>query len=266
MDEIQKTTLAIIPVRMSSQRLPGKPLAEIAGQTLVERVWRQACKAERLTKVCIATDSEEIAEVVHEFGGETVMTSSDISTGSQRVAAASKLVAGDWDLVANVQGDMPFIRPELIDETIDFFVGQKWDCSMATAATPIFSKEAFQAASDVKVVISFQGTALYFSRAPIPHSRDGDWPSYRDSSGELRRVYGYKHFGLYIFKPEVLFEYETDQLSPLEEIEKLEQLRLLEKGHKIAACIVDPQLTEGSLEVDTPKDLEEAREIAGLPQ
>ena len=183
----------------------------------------------------------------------------------QRVAVASKLVEGDWDLIVNVQGDMPFIRHELIDGAIEFFIEKKWNCSMATAATPIFSKEAYLAASDVKAVVSAEGEALYFSRAPIPHSRDGDWPNYTDSSGETRTLYGYKHFGLYVFKPEVLAEYESSQLSPLEEIEKLEQLRLLEKGHKIAAHIVDPALTEGSLEVDTPNDLEAARKIAVQP-
>ena len=257
-------TLAIIPVRMTSQRLPGKPLAEIAGQTLVERVWRRACAAARVTKVCVATDSQEIADVVRDFGGETVMTGSDITTGSQRVAVASKLVEGAWDLVANVQGDMPFIRPELIDTTIEFFAERKWDCSMATAATPIFSEEVYRAPSDVKVVVSALGDALYFSRSAIPHSRDGDWPNYTDRSGQVRTVYGYKHFGLYIFKPEVLAEYETNELSPLENIEKLEQLRLLEKGHKIAACIVDPSLTDGSLEVDTPSDLDQARKLAAV--
>lgn len=266
--------LIAIPVRMSSQRLPGKPLAEIEGQTLVERVWRRAMEwaesaevagqpgkgqqASGKRRVVVATDSDEIADVVRAFGAEVCMTSSECENGSARVGEAAKNLAADgpWDVVVNVQGDMPFIQPALIEETIKFLVDEKWDCSMATAATPILDEQMFESRSVVKVVVSAIGEALYFSRSPIPHSRDGDRLMWKG-----REVFGFRHFGLYAYKPEALSVY-TEQASPLERLEKLEQLRLLEKGHRIAACVVDPALTARSVEVDTPDDLKKACEIA----
>jgi 3-deoxy-manno-octulosonate cytidylyltransferase (CMP-KDO synthetase) len=163
----------------------------------------------------------------------------------------------NWDVVVNVQGDMPFIRPELIDQTVDFFISEKWNCAMATVATPIHDEGMYRSVNDVKVVVSSRQEALYFSRAAVPHSRDGD----RMLWGE-KEVFGFKHFGLYAYKPEIVTSYLTEPPSMLEEVEKLEQLRLLEKGHKIAVCIVDNELTSRSVEVDTPKDLERARAIA----
>jgi 3-deoxy-manno-octulosonate cytidylyltransferase (CMP-KDO synthetase) len=252
-----KKILAVIPVRMSSTRLPGKPLAEIAGKTLVQRVWERASLCELFDKVVVSTDSSEIAKVAESFGAEVVMTGSHIENGSQRVAETVLNLKGSWDVVVNVQGDMPFIDPNLIEQTVRFFCDKKWDCSMATVATPIIDEEVYQSLSDVKVVVSDRLEALYFSRAAVPHSRDGNRLMWNGQT-----VFGYKHFGLYAFKPEALSVYSKESASSLENIEKLEQLRLIEKGHKIAVCVVDPALTRDSVEVDTPKDLEKANQIA----
>lgn len=246
--------VAIIPVRMDSQRLPGKPLAEIAGKTLVERVWQAAGKATELSACYVATDSEEIAERAKSFGADVVMTSSSITTGSQRVALAAESLGVESGLVVNVQGDMPFINPDLIDATVRM-AREKPEYGMITAATEISDEAAFLSASVVKVVVTNQQQALYFSRAAIPHSRDGDRLK-NDELGSI--VYGYKHFGLYVFRPEALALYSDDACSELEEIEKLEQLRLLEKGVRIGVYVAAPEMTNQSIEVDTPADLQAA--------
>jgi 3-deoxy-manno-octulosonate cytidylyltransferase (CMP-KDO synthetase) len=246
--------VAIIPVRMSSQRLPGKPLAEISGQTLVERVWRKASQCQTVSQVYVATDSEEIAEVVGAFGAEVVMTASSITTGSQRVAKAAQALGITSELIVNVQGDMPFIDPELIDRTVELArATPRW--GMVTAATPIVEEAAFHSNSVVKVVIGGRGDALYFSRAAVPASRDGDRLRWTEESGEVISIYGYKHFGLYVFRPEVLNEFDSDELTPLESVEKLEQLRLLEQGVRIGVYVAHSRLTAQSIEVDTPADL-----------
>ncbi|MCL4144063.1 UNVERIFIED_CONTAM: hypothetical protein GTU68_002362 [Idotea baltica] len=236
---------------MSSQRLPGKPLAEIGGQTLVQRVWQASTKCQELSGSYIATDSEEIAEHVRGFGAEVVMTPASATTGSQRVAMAASSLSIESVLVVNLQGDMPFINPALIDATVAM-ARKHPEYGMITAATPILDEETYLSNSDVKVVVTDAHQALYFSRAPIPHSRD-----------ESVEVFGYKHFGLYVFRPEALAEYESAEISGLEEIEKLEQLRLLEKGVRIGVYLADPAMTKGSIEVDTPADLAAANSQVG---
>lgn len=255
--------LAVIPVRMSSQRLPGKPLKDIAGKTLIQRVWEKCNLAKNITRLVVATDSQDIRDQAVSFGAEVIMTSSDITTGSQRVAACWELLKeNNWDLVANVQGDMPFIKAELIDNCIDFLTNNKERFVMATVATPIIKQEEFISNSAVKVVVSAQNQALYFSRSPIPHSRDGNLYNYKMQDGGDIEVYGFKHFGLYVFQPKVMKEYLGSESSPLEDVEKLEQLRLLEKGYPIGVCVVSPSMTLDSVEVDTPADLERANQIA----
>lgn len=255
--------LAVIPVRMSSQRLPGKPLKDIVGKTLVQRVWERGKLSKLISKLVVATDSLEIADEAKLIGAEVIMTSPDITTGSQRVAACWELLKKEnWDLVVNIQGDMPFIKGELIDSCIDFLAKNKNKFSMATIATPIIDKEAFLSNSVVKVVLSSSNQALYFSRSPVPYSRDGNLFKYQKTDGSCLEVYGFKHFGLYVFQPSVIHEYLGAELSSLEDVEKLEQLRLLEKGHTVGVCVVDPNLTQDSVEVDTPTDLEKAKEIA----
>lgn len=255
--------LLAIPARLRSTRLPEKPLKDIAGKTLLQRVWERAHTARNVSKVVVATDSPQIQDLAQGFGAEVVMTSPDITTGSARVAAAwHALEAGDWDIVVNVQGDMPFIRGELIDRCIETLARASADVSMVTIATPIFDEEMFLSKNDVKVVVSARGEALYFSRAPIPHSRDGNRMERPDATGTVRPLFGYKHFGLYVFRPSVLRDFEGSETSTLEDLEKLEQLRLLEMGYRIGVCIVEPELTKDSVEVDTQADLDKAVEIA----
>lgn len=250
--------LTVIPARLASQRLPEKPLRDIEGQTLLERVWRRGTSARRTGRVVIATDDARIEKLARSFGAEVVMTAESITTGSQRVAATCELLGKEhFDLVVNLQGDMPFIRPELIDRCIEFLERERSRFEMATIATPITEESTYLSSSDVKVVVGGGDRALYFSRAPVPHSRDGNRMSF-----EGREVFGFKHFGLYAFLPSTLEEFRSNELSALESVEKLEQLRLLERGYRIGVQVVPVALTADSVEVDTPADLERSREIA----
>lgn len=260
--------LAVIPARLASTRLPEKPLKDIAGKTLVQRVWERARTAKTLDRVVVATDSAEIEQEVLRFGGEVVMTSPELTTGSARVAAAARILAGSdsavpaWRTVVNVQGDMPFIKGELIDRCVRFLHSKEGAFGMVTIATPILDETMYRSPMDVKVVVGAGDRALYFSRAPIPHSRDGNRLEELAPNGAKRTVFGYKHFGLYVYSPAVLSDFERSEMSKLEDIEKLEQLRLLEMGHTIGVCIVESDLTAGSIEVDTQEDLERSRQLA----
>ncbi|MFN8389125.1 MAG: 3-deoxy-manno-octulosonate cytidylyltransferase [Bdellovibrionota bacterium] len=255
--------LTVIPARLASQRLPGKPLKDIAGKTLVQRVWEQGCKARCISRLIVATDSEEIRQVALGFGAEVMMTSPEITTGSQRVAAVwNELKHEGWDYVMNLQGDMPFIKPELLEQCMSFFESRREQFDMCTVATPILDEATFRSPNDVKVVVSERHQGLYFSRAPIPHSRDGAKLRYVTPGGAEIEVFGFKHFGLYAFRTDALGLFENPDQSPLEQVEKLEQLRLLERGLRIGVCVVPPDLTADSIEVDTPDDLDRSCLIA----
>lgn len=248
--------LAIIPARLSSTRFPNKPLANIAGKSLVQRVWEQARLASCCSRVVIATEDAAIEEHARGFGADVVLTSAKPRTGSDRVAEALNLLTlGDsslqFDLVANVQGDMPFINPLVIDQVgIELFKSDS-TFGMATAVTPIYDQAEFERPAAVKCVFATTGAALYFSRAAIPfwrakHPQDGKTP------------WGYKHLGLYIFRPECLKLLPSLPESPLEQAEGLEQLRALEAGVKIKVVPIAREQLEPSIEVDTPEDLERA--------
>lgn len=257
--------LAVIPARLGSTRLSQKPLREINGKTLIQRVWEQASKSKLISKVVIATDSEEIIRCASEFGAEAIMTSAELASGSARVASALTLMNKiEWDIVINVQGDMPLISPELIDKAVEFLNLNKEQFSIATIAAPILDKENFLSSNVVKVVINQKSEAMYFSRSPIPFSRDAmlmDW----DVVGKrVSGIYGFKHFGLYLFTPKGLEAFSTNSIGVLDQVEKLEQLKPLEEGYKIGVLIVDPALTETSVEVDTAEDLKRASELAKL--
>lgn len=248
--------LAVIPARRGSTRLAEKPLKDIGGKSLVQRVWEQASGAKEIDALYVATDDEEIFQMAESYGAAAMMTASDIPTGSARVAAVSHALGDAWDIVLNVQGDMPFINPLVIDNLITFFKQHYNQYAMVTIAIPIYDKEEFLRSSSVKVAVTDQGRALYFSRAAIPHSRDGDvW----DISTTEKQAYGLKHIGLYAFKPEALLVLEDPTPSKLEHVEKLEQLKLLEYGLPIGVCVVDSTLMTHSIEIDTLEDLEKAR-------
>ncbi len=248
--------VAVIPARRGSTRLTEKPLREIDGKTLIQRVWEQAKKCGSLDQLMIATDDQEIASLAESFGAPVVMTSSEIPSGSARVAAAVETLGTEWDIAMNIQGDMPFIDERVIDMAIEYFKNNFDRFSAVTIAIPIRDVSEFSKQTAVKVVISDEGRALYFSRASIPYPRDGDrWEILEEDSLPF---FGLKHIGLYLFKEEALSDLRDWTVSKLEKVEKLEQLKLLERGHAIGVCIVPPELMERSIEVDTEEDLKAA--------
>ncbi|HYD50813.1 MAG TPA: 3-deoxy-manno-octulosonate cytidylyltransferase [Terriglobales bacterium] len=235
--------VAIIPARYQSSRFPGKPLALIDERPMIEHVYTRARAVAAIDRVLVATDDPRIAEVVRGFGGEIVMTSPDHPSGTDRIAE----VAGglDCDIVVNVQGDLPFLEPEMVDRTVAL-MNEEPDLPMATVKTPIRDAAELDNRNVVKVVTDHRGYALYFSRSPLPCWRDGFSAA----------VLGYRHIGLYGYRRDFLLELALMQPTPLEKAEKLEQLRVLESGLRIRVAEVEDAT---GVEVDTPQDLERAR-------
>jgi len=238
-------TYAIIPSRYGSSRFPGKPLAMLAGKPLVAWVVEAVKKARGFDEVLVATDDRRIADAVEEHGGKAVMTPSDLPSGTDRIACAARVFLGgdfgDDDILVNVQGDEPLVDPSLVEAlAAKLKEDPRW--SMATAAAPVASCADFAAKTVVKVVTDRDGGALYFSRAPIPCDRDGA-PDL--SSGLYAR-----HIGIYAYRGGFLKKYIAEPQCALEKAEKLEQLRALWMGARIA---VVPTRDEG-IGVDTPED------------
>jgi len=234
-------TAAVIPARYASSRFPGKPLADLAGKTMIQRVYERAARARLVDRVLVATDDDRIREAVRAFGGEVVMTRADHPTGTDRIAEA---VAGlDVEVIANVQGDEPLLDPAEIDGVVAPLLEDP-ALVMSTMASPITDPRDVADPGVVKVVMDRRGRALYFSRHPIPFYRSGTGPHY-------------KHFGLYGYRREFLLRYAALEPTPLEQAEALEQLRALEHGYDIQV-VVSPH---DSVSVDTPEDLERVLEI-----
>ncbi len=236
--------IAVVPARYGSSRLPAKALAEIAGVPMVIRVWRQASQAKSVARVIVATDDERIAALVRAAGGEAMMTSPAHESGTDRIAeVASKLSA---EVFLSVQGDQPFIAPADLDARA---AAMSADASvqMATLATPIVDQFEWTNPNKVKVVCGADGNALYFSRSPIPHAREGGMPE-----GALR------HIGVYAYRRDFLMKFAALPMGVLERLEKLEQLRALEHGYAIKVV----RSVAPSLEVDTADDLARARAAA----
>lgn len=228
--------LVVIPARYGSTRFPGKALAKLHGKPLVEWVWQHCREAEKVGRVLVATDHEEIATVVKAFGGEVVMTSPDHPSGTDRVAEACEGIKAEW--IINVQGDEPMLR----GRDLDAFISRlNSSFGMATMARRIDRAEDVQNPNVVKVVTDLEGRALYFSRAPIPFRRD---------SGSGESDY-WHHLGIYAYKPEVLKKIVHLPPGSLEITEKLEQLRALQNG--IAIQVIPTSLV--SVGVDTLMDL-----------
>lgn len=236
-------TVVFIPARYGSSRLPGKPLKEIAGKPMIQHVFERISKAEGLEAIYVATDDQRIAEVVENFGGQVVMTPADAQSGTDRIAAAARAIGlADEDLIVNVQGDQPLVRPESIEAVIAPFKAADYDGSfeMSTLSFKIVNEAEITNPKDVKLVTDINGFALYFSRATIPHGRD-----YWDHDS-------YKHLGIYAYTKRFVEQFSLLPMSRLEAIEKLEQLRALEFGHKIKVV----ESAWDSPEVDLPGDLE----------
>jgi 3-deoxy-manno-octulosonate cytidylyltransferase (CMP-KDO synthetase) len=235
------TAIAVVPARFGSTRLPGKAVADIAGVPMIVRVWRQACKARLLHRVLIATDDERIAHAVRTAGGEVEMTASSHPSGTDRIAEVARRVPAE--LYVNVQGDQPFIAPEDIDAVVRIMTAEP-ALSMATLSAPIVDLEEWRNPNKVKIVCDYRGYALYFSRSPIPFFRDGSGVP----NGALR------HVAVYGYRRDFLLSFGALEPGRLEQTEKLEQLRAMERGYQIRVIAsVAP-----SLEVDTPEDLRRA--------
>jgi 3-deoxy-manno-octulosonate cytidylyltransferase (CMP-KDO synthetase) len=235
--------VAIIPARYHSSRLPGKPLADIAGRPMVEHVYRRAAAASGVDAVIVATDDARVRDAVEAFGGRAWMTRVDHASGSDRLAeVAARLTC---DLVVNVQGDEPLLVPEAVTEAIAPLEADS-SIRMGTLCRRIEDPAEFIDPNVVKVVTDAEGFALYFSRAPIPFSRETAGADH----GAAR-----KHIGLYVYRRDFLLEFARLRPTPLERTESLEQLRALEHGVRIRTV----ETTYDSVGVDTPADLERVR-------
>ena len=238
------SVIAIIPARYDSSRLPGKALAHIGGVPMIVRVWRQARQARSLQRVIVATDDARIVEAIRAVGGEAEMTASTHQSGTDRIAEVAARI--EAEIYLNVQGDQPFIAPADL-EALAAPMRADPSLAMATLATPITSEEEWYNPNKVKVVCDARGDALYFSRSPIPFARDGGIPAIAQ-----------RHIGVYGYRRDFLLAFAALEPGVLEGIEKLEQLRALERSYRIrVVASVAP-----SLEVDTPADLALANQAA----
>jgi 3-deoxy-manno-octulosonate cytidylyltransferase (CMP-KDO synthetase) len=233
--------LCVIPSRIGSTRLPRKPLLEIQGKPMIQWVYENASRCKAISKVVVATDNTEIADLIIGLGGAAQMTDPLLETGSDRAAVVAKSYP-DYDVVINLQGDEPFIKPFMLEQLVaPYLEGEQPE--MTTLAYPLDMETKYQEPGSVKVVTDIYQNALYFSRAPIPYFRNaGPAPVYN-------------HIGLYAFQREFLLLYKTLAQTPLEKAEALEQLRVLENGYKIRVCLT----TEKTLEINTPEELEQAQ-------
>ncbi len=236
--------IAVIPARYASQRLPAKPLIDLLGKPMIQRVYERVREANLPSQVIVATDDERIASVVRGFGGEVVMTSPVIRSGSDRVAAVAEEVPGD--IFVNVQGDEPLIAPEMIDEAVRVLLDDP-NAVVGTLVKKMESIEELVNPSIVKVVVGETGHALYFSRSVIPYLRDLD-----DQSQWLREHTFYKHIGIYVFRRDFLLSYTSMSESKLERAERLEQLRILEHGYTMKVGITRFE----SMPIDTSDDVQ----------
>lgn len=239
--------LGIIPARWASTRLPQKALAVIHGKTMIQRVYERVVQVHDFAQICVATDHPSIFEHVQNFGGNVVMTSAEIPSGTDRCAAAMNEWKLDFipDFIVNIQGDEPLIEPESLRT---FIRNLNENTQIATLATRIRVFEELTNPNVVKVVVDSKQNALYFSRQAIPFQRDVPLEQWLETT----TVY-WKHIGIYAFQPSILNEITTLPTSLLENTEKLEQLRWLEKGYKIK--VIETQYF--SKGVDTPSDLQE---------
>ena len=250
--------LGVIPSRYASTRFPGKPLVDIQGKTMIQRVYEQAMKAKSLSKVIVATDDERIFKHVQSFKGEVMMTSDVHQSGTDRCAEViNQLSSEAFDAVVNIQGDEPFIDPSQIESVVEVLKKEQFLIATlvkrihvtANEMQPVMARDEanwmIHNPNIVKVVFSSEGKALYFSRSPIPYLRNiptDEW---------LLKSEFYKHIGLYAYKSSVLKEIALLPPSRLEQLESLEQLRWLENGYAIGIAETDLE----TIGIDTPEDL-----------
>ena len=242
MKKSSSQVIIVIPARYGSTRFEGKPLAEINGKPMIYQVYQRAKKAKCVDDVIVATDDERIKNAVEKFNGKAVMTSKEHKSGTDRVAEVAKSI--DADIIVNVQGDEPLISPEAIEQAVKPLIEDK-KIRMCTLMTKITEEAEYGNPNIVKVVTDKEGFALYFSRSLIPYP------------GEKEHLKVYKHIGIYVYRKDLLLEFADMPQTPLERIEGLEQLRVLENGFKIKVVETDYD----SISVDNPEDLEVVKKI-----
>ena len=236
--------LGIIPARYASKRLPGKPLIDISGKSMIQRVYTQANKCPDLFKVVVATDDNRIGEHVRSFGGDVVMTSKKHQSGTDRCSEVIAVLDEKYDAVVNIQGDEPIISPKQISIVAESF--KKPEVLIATLAKKVEKENNIFSPSTIKVVFNNHSEAIYFSRSPIPYLRN------HPNNTWLSNHTFYKHIGIYGYKTSVLESISSLPQSPLEIAESLEQLRWLENGYKIHVFLTE----EDAVSIDTQEDLE----------
>ncbi len=229
--------IGVIPARYDSTRFPGKPLALINGKPMIQHVWENSSKSKLINELYVATDDKRIYDAVNSFWGNAVMTSKKHKSGSDRIGEVIK--SKTCDIVVNIQGDEPFINPMNIDKAIMPLLKDK-NINVSTLCTRIKQKDEIDNPNVVKAVLDKRGFALYFSRYAIPYNRDN-----------TKNVTYYKHMGLYVYRKKYLLEFIKLKPSKLEEIEKLEQLRILENGERIKVEVTNVD----SFTIDTKEDL-----------
>lgn len=237
--------LGVIPARYGSTRLEGKPLVDIIGKPMIQHVYENVTRSSILDDVIVATDDSKIKKVVEGFGGKAVLTSPDYTTGTDRVAEVARNL--DVQVVVNIQGDEPFINPEMINEVAEPLLRDK-NILMGTLMHEIKNEEDLSNPNVVKVVTDKSGFALYFSRSLIPYPR----------RSEGHRAF--EHIGIYSYQKDFLLKFAELKPTPLETSESLEQLRALENGYRIKVVLTKQKYI--ALSVDTPEDLEKARVFA----
>ncbi len=240
---VHSTSHIVIPARLASTRLERKLLLRDSGKSMLQHTYESASQANRPAGICVATDHQDIVDEVRRFGGISYLTSTELTSGTDRVAAVAEQL-GDVDILVNVQGDEPEISGRSIDLTIAL-LEENPQAVMSTLATPIQSREQLEDPACVKVVFDSTGTALYFSRAPIPHAREWD-----DAMLSSEPPSFFQHVGLYAYRRDFLLKLATMPPSRLERLERLEQLRVLESGSQILVGVVH-ETTSG---IDTPAD------------
>lgn len=242
--------IGVIPSRYASTRLPGKPLIDLNGKSMIRRVWEGAREATSLSRLVVATDDERVAEECNSFGAEVVLTPSSLASGTDRIAYACELLQEQFDVIVNIQGDEPLLRGTVIDRLVAAL--SEGNMEVATPVQQIKTYEELINPAVVKVVMNTAGKALYFSRSPVPFLRDitnrETWTNHHTF---------WKHIGLYAYTRAALKRFIALPPSPLEQLEALEQLRLLEDGASFLCIEIDDIL----LAVDTPEDAARVRAV-----